>query len=233
MKPTLSIISLLFAVVNLAQAQATIEPSSITLGIGQINMIDGDTILHWGKTRSAFRGGVFSSADLTNANRGAFSFAYGLGNRAEGESSFALGVANRAEGASSFAGGDQCHALGNTSIALGLKNIVNTRGGVAIGEQLIINSENVIALGRHNIDFPDPPNAEDKPIFFLGNGDGRTAGKQKSNAISVFQDGRMALRASTPLSDLHMAHANVSASAGFTIQNEAGGTSSLWWRFYI
>ena len=210
-------------------AQTTIEPTSITLGIDQINMIDGDTILHWGKTRSAFRGGFFRPYNITNANTGSFSFAYGSTNTAEKDFSVAMGSGNQASGASSLAIGEQNKALGNNSISIGEKNVVNTVNGVALGEQLIVNSSNTIALGRYNVDYPDTSNVDHKPIFFLGNGDGRTQGKQRSNAITVLHDGRMSLRTTTPESDLHLVHQNGDHKGGFRIENEANGN---WWRLY-
>jgi len=206
-------------------AQSTLEPTSITLGIDQLSSVNGDTILHWGKTRSAFRGGLFQSADITNINSGMFSFAYGQENRAIGSLSFALGSFNRAKETNSFAFGKDNVVNAAGGFAFGNQNMINGSQSIVLGQNLITNSIYTIAMGSYNIDEPDPAQAEDKQIFVLGNGDrfGR------SNAITVLGDGKMSLRGPTPESDLHLIHQDSFMSAGLRIQNENGGN---WWRFY-
>ena len=229
MKIILSIIFLLFALVYKPSAQSTIDPSSITLGIDKINMVDGDTIFHWGKTRNAFRGGTFSAADIINDNIGMHSFAYGVGNRAIGDLSFALGNQNRVKESGSYALGKDNVIANPGGFALGVSNEINETQSIAIGDHLITNSAYTIALGRYNVDYQDSNTAENKPIFFLGNGDGRTVGMIRSNAITVLADGRMSLRTATPESDFHLVHHNSSNYGGFRIENEEGGN---YWRFY-
>lgn len=223
--------AILFMSMSWTNAQTTIEPNSITLGVDQISAVDEDTILHWGKTRSAFRGGFFRSTDITNNNAGTNSFAYGRESQAAGDQSFSFGSFNKANETGSFALGAQNIVDGSSGFAFGVGNQVNGAQSFTMGNDLISNSIFTIILGHFNVDYTDPPNENDRPLFVLGNGD-RGTNRGRSNAITVLNDGRMSLRTRTPESDLHLAHRNNSSFAGFMIQNEEGGMSGNWWRFY-
>jgi len=241
MKKTILILLLLLAFDCPSIAQTTIEPTSLTLGIDQINMVDNDTILHWGKNRSAFRGGYFRSSDITNANTGQFSFAYGDSNKAQGESSVALGnfnnaihessiaigTGNAADGISALALGFQNRALFSESYAIGTKNVVKSRNSVALGDNLIVNNVSTIALGTYNDTIEQTFDFDSRPLFMIGNGDPRDIGR--SNAVTVMYNGFTGLKVTNPESDLHLVHDNGDHEHGFRIENKANGN---WWRFY-
>ncbi len=233
---------LIFIIANSAICQSTIEPNSILIGADQINTVNGDTILFWNKGRNAFRGGSFDASQILNVNVGQNSFAYGFKNesqgtssasigsvnKATGDASIAMGAGNIAERAYSIALGYQNKAFQQESVAIGNNNEVNYAQGVALGEHLIVNNQSMIAVGTYNQELPTTQNWLLRPIFVVGNGDGRDIGRR--NAMTILFDGRTGFNTSSPVSDVHIVHKDNSTHAGLRLENE--NMNGKWWRFY-
>lgn len=232
---------LVFIISNSAISQSIIEPNSILIGADQINMVDGDTIFFWNQARNAFRGGVYKAQDVSNTNVGQHSFAYGFENEATANQSIAMGGSNKAQGDYSVAMGlgnvttggfaislgNQNHALSQSSVALGNRNVINFSYGIALGDSLVVNDQHMVAVGTFNENMPQAQDWFSRPIFVVGNGDGRDIGR--SNAMTVLFDGKTGLRTTSPESELHLVHQDSSKNAGIRIENEKNGR---WWRFF-
>ena len=150
---------------------------------GSGNTIDAEvtgagTRMFFNPRKSAFRAGKVSSNQWDNANIGNYSTAMGTGTKASGFASTALGNTTEATGEDATALGYGAHATGNYS--------------TAIGAQIEAPSGYETVFGRFSTNYsPNSTNGWNTSdrLFVIGNG--INAGTGRSNALTIYKDGRM------------------------------------------
>ena len=137
-------------------------------------------------TSSAFRSLAMGSI---NTASGSNSTAIGIENIASGSNSTAIGIENIASGSHSTAIGRENIASGSESMTMGYKTQANGRKSTSMGNNTQANGNNSLAIGLYN-DTIVSPNASgsNNPLFMVGNG---ANDLNRSNALTVFEDGRM------------------------------------------
>lgn len=159
--------------------------------IGSGNTASGLASLAAGYLSSATGRQSASFGTVTKA-QGDRSFATGQGTTASGINSFSAGWLTKAEGAHSISAGESTVASGSHSMSLGVGTIAKPYASVAIG--------------RYNVESGNSSGwTSNDPIFIIGNGTGNSA---RNNAMTVFQNGNVAVGTSLPMGRVHGQHAN-------------------------
>ncbi len=155
------------------------------------------------------------------------SSAFGLNTMASGESSTALGENTLASGDhGSLAAGNQAIAMGSTSTAFGYQTIATGNGAAVFGVGTKSKSYSGFVIGTCN----DSTNAmnlggyhPDNRIFQIGNG---ASDNQRSNAMTVLQNGNAGFGTTTPFYKLHIAK-NTNYLYGSTYALAASSVTNL------
>lgn len=142
----------------------------------------------WIPSKYAIRAGSINGTQWDDANIGLYSAAFGLNNTGSGPYSFAAGSGNSVTGVASSAIGlsntvtrPYSYAFGNNSSATGSYSF-------AFGRYAEAQAFHEIALGRFNVVSGTWGTwIDSEPLFILGNG---ADDLNRSNALTVFKDGR-------------------------------------------
>ncbi|MEL6852536.1 MAG: tail fiber domain-containing protein, partial [Bacteroidota bacterium] len=141
---------------------------------------------------ASFAGGFSTKASGTGA------FAVGWGAEAGALGAFAGGWSNKASGLASTSFGYFNEASGEGSMAAGRAALAEGNTSFVFGYEATAKSWTETVLGIWNTDYTSSSTttwvATDR-LFAIGNG---TSNNNRSNAVTVFKDGRMVLGNSTP-----------------------------------
>ena len=216
--------------------------------------------LMWYADKAAFRVGRVSALQWDKDSIGYYSFASGLNSKAKGLNGTAMGYQGTAAGTSSTAIGNEATAIGDYATAIGYKTTANGINSSAFGNTTTANAYtstsfglqtraagnfstamglynvakgySATVIGMYNDSILTSNQATVSPItplFIIGNGDDETI---RSNAMTVFKDGRTGIGTSSPAALLHVngstkTNALNIASGGtqsdFLIKSNAGG----------
>ena len=124
-----------------------------------------------------------------NAN-GIRALAIGNGNLPKGDQSIALGSGNSGDGVQSISMGTVSKSNSNQSLSGGLGIVNNSYGSVMFGIYNDSLNLNLAAKAPSKIDF-----VPEDPLFVVGNG---TKDAARSNAITLFKNGKMGLSTTAP-----------------------------------
>ena len=186
----------------------------------------GGNRMMWYADKAAFRVGRVSSLQWDKDSVGYYSFASGLNSKAKGQSGTAMGYQGTAAGLSSTAIGNEATANGDYATALGYRTTANGYISTAFGNTTIANGYNSTALGFQTramgnfstvmgvfnvakgfsstvigiyndsiITSNQAAISPATPLFIIGNGDDVSI---RSNAMTVFKDGRTGIGTSSP-----------------------------------
>ncbi len=186
--------------------------------------------LFFDPVKGALRAGTVDDVDKnwSPALTGENSTALGNNNTASGSYSTALGNHNTSAGVSSLAAGDYNKTYGVNSVALGASNeavanysfaagaLNRTAGEVSatFGVRNVTKTHDAFVIGRFNdTSFlqSSGSTASTDPLFTVANGSGMN---NRSNAFTIFRNGRLALGTNSPGSIAHIR--GNSASGGFS-----------------
>lgn len=142
----------------------------------------------WIPSKYALRAGNVNGTQWDDVNIGSYSVAFGFNNTASSSYTFASGFNNSISGSSSAAFGysntitrPYSYAFGNNSSATGSYSF-------ALGRYSEAQALHSIALGRFNVVSGTWGTwIDSEPLFILGNG---ADDSNRSNALTVFKDGR-------------------------------------------
>jgi microcystin-dependent protein len=180
----------------------------------------------WYADKAAFRVGRVSALQWDKDSVGYYSFASGLNSKAKGLSATAMGYQGTAAGISSTAIGNEATANADYATAIGYKTTANGINSTAFGNTTTANAYNSTALGfqtramgnfstalgvynvtkgfsstvigiyNDSILFTNQAGiSPSTPLFIIGNGEDVNI---RSNALTVFKDGRTGIGTSSP-----------------------------------
>ncbi len=180
----------------------------------------------WIPSKFALRAGSVNGTQWDDANIGSYSIAFGYNNTASGGYSLASGFNNSISGSSSAAFGysntvtrPYSYAFGNNSSATGSYSF-------AVGRYSEAQALHSIAMGRFNVVSGTWGTwVDSEPLFLIGNG---ADDANRSNAFTVFKDGRTTIGSHTRGEMLTVEGTVESTTGGFkfpdgTTQTTAAG----------
>ena len=144
-----------------------------------------------------------------------YSFAFGLAAETYADYSFAFGNNVLTEGDYSFSFGRSTYPVGDYSFAFGNATIAETEAAFVIGQYNEMQDESFNAMNS----IPE----DEQNVFVIGNG---TSDSSRSNALTVYKNGRMFLSSSTTGLQIYSGFvSNNSATAGIYVHegNQFGG----------
>jgi hypothetical protein len=201
---------------------------------GNTPISGGGRRMMWYADKAAFRAGRVSNANWDKDSIGLFSFATGADTKAKGAFSFASGSQTEALGRHSSAHGEQTIAEGNWSFATGNETNAIAYASAVMGVGTIAKSYAGTVVGYYNdtSDAPHPYNRDNlNRLFQIGNGLNPT---DRSNAMTVLQNGNVGIGTTEPKARLHIADSNVvfsgtgSASTNANPPLSGAGKRMMW-----
>ncbi|MEO7264329.1 MAG: tail fiber domain-containing protein, partial [Ferruginibacter sp.] len=167
--------------------------------MGNLTIASGDRSTAMGYGTTAIGNGSTSMGVGTNAT-GIVSIAMGQANVATGDYSIAMGFNTIASGGISTAMGSFSQAYGFNTTAIGQVSIAKGYSSTVVGaynDTILLNNE---------LDNFSPGT----PLFMVGNGNSHSS---RSNALTVFKNGKVGIGTNAPLARLHVADSSVLFSA--------------------
>ena len=232
-----------------------------TFDSGTIPKEGRGTRMMWYPAKAAFRCGSVETTEWDDLKVGSYSSAMGfntiasgwganaIGSHAKatgnlsasiGYSTEASGLSSTAIGVTTIASGDNSTAIGYNTVASGKSSTTMGYGTEASGRQSIAmgfftkaNSQNSTAIGAFNIGGGSPIFwVSTDPIFEIGNG---TSEQNRSNAMTVLNNGNIGIGTRYPQRLLHIVGANprilIEASSSnpeINFKNDGDETTSIW-----
>jgi hypothetical protein len=178
------------------------------------------TRLMWIPAKAALRAGYVSASQWNDINTGTFSVAFGYDTRSAGNYSSSFGYNSSADGTYSFSAGYNSTASGNfgsfavgnsaissgsSSASMGWETKAIGDNSVAVGARTLSKSFGSLVIGMCNDTAYSPNAATAEPlnrIFEIGNGADQF---NRSNAITVLQNGNTGIGKLLPEAKLHIA----------------------------
>jgi len=149
----------------------------------------------WIPSKYAIRAGSITGTQWDDANIGLYSAAFGLNNTTSGAYSFAAGSGNSITGVASSAFGLSNNVTRPYSYAFGNNSSATGSYSFAFGRYAEAQANHEIALGRFNVVSGTWGTwIDSEPLFILGNG---ADDLNRSNALTIFKDGRTTIGSDT------------------------------------
>ena len=225
-----------------AMGSGTTASGYASTAMGDITEASGSTSIAMGESTIASGDYATAMGRSTEASED-YSTAMGNNSRAFGDASIAMGQNTLASGVASTAKGFETIASGNYSTAMGFQTTASGNVSTTMGSNTTASGFSSTAMGRYttassyvetsicsyNTDYT-PNNtmawSSTDRLFVVGNG---SSSSNKSNALTIYKNGNIAVGNITPSSSTTENVLDVSGRVTLRPKTGSGSTSGIWY----